>query len=82
MPTVYFDGLKYLEQKLRRMRLSVTKRALERKYGMNLQCARVCSFGLDVVPMDEPSIHITGFLSMGMYLTIKVRVMVRDCRSN
>ena len=31
--------------------------------------------------MDEPSIHVTGFLSMGMCLTIKVRVMVHDCRT-
>ena len=37
MSTVYADAPKYLEQKLRRMRLnSVTKRALKRKYGMNL----------------------------------------------
>ena len=37
MPTVYADAPKYLEQKLRRMRFnSVTKRALKRKYGMNL----------------------------------------------
>ena len=37
MPTVYADAPKYLEQKLRRMRLnSVTKRALKRKYDMNL----------------------------------------------
>ena len=32
--------------------------------------------------MDEISIHVTGFLSMGMCLTIEVRVMVRDCRRN
>ena len=32
--------------------------------------------------MDEPSIHVTGFLSMGMCLTIEVRVMVHDCRRN
>ena len=37
MSTVYADALKYLDQKLRRMRLkSVAKRALKRKYGMNL----------------------------------------------
>ena len=37
MSNVYTDAPKYLEQKLRRMRLnSVTKRALKRKYGMNL----------------------------------------------
>ena len=37
MSTVYADAPKYLEQKLRRMRLnSVTKRALKRKYDMNL----------------------------------------------
>ena len=37
MSTVYADASKYLEQKLRRMPLnSVTKRALERKYYMNL----------------------------------------------
>ena len=37
MSTVYADAPKYLEQKLRRMRLnSVTKRALKRKYYMNL----------------------------------------------
>ena len=37
MSTVYADAPKYLEQKLRRMRLnSVTKRVLKRKYGMNL----------------------------------------------
>ena len=37
MPTVYVDAPKYLEQKLRRMRLnSETKRALKRKYGINL----------------------------------------------
>ena len=37
MSTVYADAPRYLEQKLRRMRLnSVTKRALKRKYGMNL----------------------------------------------
>ena len=32
--------------------------------------------------MDEPSIHVTGFLSMSMCLEIEVRVMVRDCRCN
>ena len=37
MSTVYADAPKYLEQKLRRMRLnSVTKRALKWKYDMNL----------------------------------------------
>ena len=37
MSTVYADAPKYLEQKLRRMRLnSVTKHALKRKYDMNL----------------------------------------------
>ena len=37
MSTVYADAPKYLEQKLRKMRLnSVAKRALKRKYGMNL----------------------------------------------
>ena len=37
MSTFYADAPKYLEQKLRMMRLnSVTKRALKRKYGMNL----------------------------------------------
>ncbi|CAN0217617.1 unnamed protein product [Ascophyllum nodosum] len=37
MSTVYADAPKYLEQKLRRMRLnSVMKRALKRKYGRNL----------------------------------------------
>ena len=37
MSTVYADAPKYLEQKLRRMQLnSVTKRALKRKYYMNL----------------------------------------------
>ena len=37
MSTVYADAPKYLEQKLRRMRLNtVTKRALKRKYGVNL----------------------------------------------
>ena len=83
MSTVYADAPKYLEQKLRRMRLnSVTKRALKQKYDMNLLCASVCPVGLDVDSVDEPSIHVTGFLSMGMCLTIKVRVMVHDCRSN
>ena len=83
MSTVYADAPKYLEQKLRRMRLnSVTKRALKRKYGMNLYCASICSVSLDVVSMDEPSIHVTGFISMGMGLTDEVRVMVHDCRSN
>ena len=34
--TVYADAPKYLEQKLRRMRLNgMTKRSLKRKYGMN-----------------------------------------------
>ena len=37
MSTVYADAPKYIEQKLRRMRLnSMTKRALKRKYGTNL----------------------------------------------
>ena len=37
MSTVYADAPRYLEQKLRRMRLnSVTKRALKRKYAMNI----------------------------------------------
>ena len=37
MSTAYADAPKYLERKLRRMRLnSVAKRALKRKYGMNL----------------------------------------------
>ena len=37
MSTVYADAPKYLEQKLRTKRLnSVTKRALKRKYDMNL----------------------------------------------
>ena len=37
MSIVYADAPKYLEQKLRRMRLNgMTKRALKRKYGMNL----------------------------------------------
>ena len=37
MSTVYADAPKYLEQKLRRMRLNgMTKRAWTRKYGMNL----------------------------------------------
>ena len=37
MSTVYANAPKYLEQKLRTTRLnSVTKRALKRKYGMNL----------------------------------------------
>ena len=49
---------------------------------MNLYCASVCPVGLDVVSVDEASTHVTGFLSMGMRLTIKVRVMVHDCRSN
>ena len=72
-----------IEQKLSRMRLnSVTKRTLKWKYGMNLHCASVCSVGLDVVSVDEPSIHVTGFPSIGMCLTNKVRVMVHDCRSN
>ena len=36
MSTVYADAPKYLEQKLRKMRLnSVTKRALKPKYCMN-----------------------------------------------
>ena len=65
------------------MRLnSVTKRALKRKYDMNLKYASICSVGLDVVSMDEPSIHVTGFISMGMCQTNEVRVMVHDCRSN
>ena len=59
MSTVYTDAPKYLEQKLRRIRLnSATKRALKRKYGMNLECASICSVGLNVVSMDEPSIHV------------------------
>ena len=49
---------------------------------MNLQCASICSFGLDIGSMGEPSIHVTGFISMGMCLTNEVRVMVHDCRSN
>ena len=82
MSTVYVDAPKYLEQKLRRMRRnSVTKRALKRKYGMDLKCASICSVGLDVVSMDEPSIHVTGFISMSMCLTKEVCVMVHDCRS-
>ena len=32
--------------------------------------------------MDESMIHVTGFVSMGMCLTIEVCVMVRDCRIN
>ena len=37
MSIVYTDAPKYLEQRLRRIRLnSVTKRALKWKYGMNL----------------------------------------------
>ena len=37
MSSVYADAPKHREQKLRRMRLnSVTKRALKRKYDMNL----------------------------------------------
>ena len=83
MSTVYADAPNYLEQRLRRMRLkSVTKRALKRKYCMNLECASVCSVDLDVVSMDEPSIHVTGFFPMGMCLTNEVRVMVHDCRNN
>ena len=83
MSTVYADAPNYLEQKLRRMRLkSVTKRALKRKYCMNLECASVCSVDLDVVSMDEPSIHVTGFFPMGMCLTNEVRVMVHDCSNN
>ena len=30
--------------------------------------------------MDEPSIHVTGYISMGMCLTNEVRVMVHYCR--
>ena len=37
MSTIYADAPEYLEKELRRMRLnSVMKRALKRKYGMNL----------------------------------------------
>ena len=37
MSIVYADAPKHLEQKLRTMRInSVTKRALKRKYGINL----------------------------------------------
>ena len=83
MSTVYPDAPKYLEQRLRRMRVnSVTKRALKRKYGMNLSCASVCSVDLDVVSMDEPSIYVTVFFPMEMCLTNEIRVMVHDCRSN
>ena len=32
--------------------------------------------------MDEPSIQMADVLSMGMCLTVEVRVMVRDCKIN
>ena len=32
--------------------------------------------------MDELSVHVTGFLFVGMCLTIEVRGMVIDCRGN
>ena len=52
----------YAEQKLWSMQLNnLTWRILKRKYGMNLYCASVCSVGLDLISMDEPSIHVTGF---------------------
>ena len=82
MSTVYADAPKYPEHKLRRMRFySVTNRALKRKYGMNLECASVYFVGLDVISMNKPRIHVMGFLSMAMCLTIEVWVMIRDCRS-
>ena len=61
MSTVYADAPKYLEQKLRRIQLnSATKRALNQKYGMNLQCESVfgCSFhGQTKYTCDRFSFH-------------------------
>ena len=51
MSTIYTNAFIYLEQNLRVMRLnSVTKRAIERKYGMDLLYANVSSVSSDVVP--------------------------------
>lgn len=71
MSAIYANASMYLEQNLRMMRLnSATKRAIERKYGMNLFYANVSSVSFDAVSTDEPSIRVTDFLSIGIYLNI------------
>ena len=71
MSTIYTNASMYLKQNLRVMRLnSVTKRAFERKYGMNLLYGNVSSVSSDVVSIDEPRIRVTVFLSIGVYLKI------------
>ena len=71
MSTIYTNASIYPEKNLRVMRLnSVTKRAIERKYGMTLLYANVSSVSSDVVSIDEPRIRMTDFLSIGIYTKI------------
>ena len=71
MSTIYTNASMYLKQNLRLMRLnSVTKRAIERKYGVDLLYVNVSSVSSDVVFMDEPRIRVTDFLLIGIYLKI------------